>query len=191
MSTWKMEKEVLDPRRAGCLVRYHTWPCIRKQSVAEHSWNVARILLAIWPHAPRHMIVHALMHDVGEVAVGDMPYPIKARDPELKAKIDAAEDSAYLAMSIPWGLQPPARLSPEEQAVFKLADLGEMLEWSYDEVLLGNQFANLVVERCEKQIYEWIDQMIPEIKDAATIYFRRRKAMCDLVARKEGARTWI
>ncbi len=71
------EEHKSDPRQAGLVRRYHTWAVTRDQTVAEHSWQVARVLLAIWPDVPRHLIIHCLTHDLGERAGGDLPYPVK------------------------------------------------------------------------------------------------------------------
>ena len=94
----KIPPEKLDPRMAGEIARYHTELTLRPQSVASHSWNVARILLAVWPETPRHLLVEALMHDVGEVFAGDSPSPAKWAHPPLKLAVDEVEDTTRLAM---------------------------------------------------------------------------------------------
>src|SRR5947208_2732904 len=95
------EEMILDPRRAGRVLRYHTWPHIRPQTVAEHGWQVARILLAWWPSASQELVNHCLFHDVGEVAAGDVPFPAKRDDEALRRTHDSTEMDAYLKMTIP------------------------------------------------------------------------------------------
>lgn len=143
------ECHVADPRYAGLVTRYHTWTRIREQSVAEHSWQVARILLAVWPKAPRHLVIHALVHDLGEQGTGDLPWPVKARNAVVKAEIDELEAAHHLSMCHPWGLPPTLMLAPEEKATFKLAEEIEMCEWAWSEMNLGNQRASLVLRRIE------------------------------------------
>ena len=33
-----------DPRRAGDVLRYHTWPHVQPQTVAHHSWNIGCVV---------------------------------------------------------------------------------------------------------------------------------------------------
>lgn len=167
-----------DPRRAGGVLRYHTWPHLKPQTVAEHSWNVARILLAIWPEAPTHILREALFHDIGEIASGDAPYPSKKNNPKFGEEHDKLEDSARLAMCLPWRVPPPADLSPEEKVVLKLAHFIEMMEWAYDELTLGNQFAQIVADDCREEARRLIltDLPIPgTVRDLASSYMDRRE----------------
>jgi 5'-deoxynucleotidase YfbR-like HD superfamily hydrolase len=181
------EKHAMDPRQAGQLTRYHTWARIRDQSVGEHSWQVTRILLAIWPDAPRHLLVHCLVHDVGELRTGDLPYPVKSLNPAIKESIGDVESSAHLGMCAPWALPPPQSLTEDEKTVFKLAEYAEMLEWSFCEMSLGNRRAHLVAVRCHaaiKTLRQRMDHVIQveSMKDGMSV---RGKFLLDVVARYE------
>jgi 5'-deoxynucleotidase YfbR-like len=144
----ELKAETLDPRRAGQVTRYHTWPRIREQSVGEHSWQVLRVLLAIWPDAPRHVIVHCLTHDIGETVSGDPPYPVKAMNPDMKEACDRVELDAHRRMARDWFLPGPSHLSDMEKTIFKMAEFIEMWEWALFEISMGNSNAVLVMERC-------------------------------------------
>lgn len=146
--------EMLDPRQAGGVRRYHTWPISREQTIADHSWNVARLLLAWDAQAPRHLLVHALFHDIGERITGDAPYPIKAQNPALKKEMDRLEYDGHLAMCGPWGVPAPVGLSEAEAALFKLADLVDMWEYALDEIARGNLHLRLVLERTQAAVFE-------------------------------------
>jgi len=180
---------VLDPRRSGRITRYHTWPRIQQQSVGEHSWQVMRIILAIWPDADRDLLIHTVTHDVGEIATGDLPFPAKARDPELKKKIDDAEKSTHLRMSMPWSLPAPKALSPEQMTVFKLAEYIEMWEWALDDMDMGNSNAELVRIRTLEAIEKMTPDVPTDVQVRAHSYMQRRacvsgpdkKAMVTLV----------
>ncbi len=139
--------QTLDPRSAGQVTRYHTWARIREQSVGEHTWQLMRILLAIWPDCPREVLVEAMFHDVGERVTGDAPYPVKAESPPLKVEMDRLENGARLAMTA-WGAVARLPLDEETRVVIKMAEFIEMAEWGMDEVALGNQNAVLVRDRC-------------------------------------------
>lgn len=150
----KIPPEKLDPRMAGEVARYHTEVTLRPQSVASHSWNVARILLAVWPETPRHLLVEALMHDVGEVFAGDSPSPAKWAHPPLKLAVDEVEDTTRLAMVLGWGVPPHSCLTLFEDAVLKLVDLMEAWEYCLCEVSCGNRHARVLVSRCEETLRE-------------------------------------
>jgi len=166
-----------DPRWAGQVTRYHTWPRIREQSVGEHSWQVMRILLAIWPDAPRHMLLHCLTHDVGEMVSGDPPYPVKKNNPVLKEEMDRIERDAHLSMCIPWSFPPPSSLTENEYKIFKLCEFIEMWEWAIFEMDLGNSHAELVKDRCRKAMEKiWVDSLeYGEIFERAVAYTNRRR----------------
>lgn len=176
--------QTLDPRRAGQVTRYHTWPRVREQSVGEHSWQVLRVLLAIWPDAPRHVMVHAVTHDVGETGPGDAPYPSKANSPVLKAEHDRIEREVHLAMSTKWSLPPPSDLTVIERDVFKMAEYIEMWEWGLGELELGNASAALVASRCSALITSQMVKIIGNgtaSYDGAHAYVDRRRAHHDSV----------
>lgn len=135
-----------DPRRGGAVERYHTWPTIQRQTVDAHSWNVVRILVTIWPEAPAPAIINAIFHDVGEVATGDPPYPIKADNPVLKEEMDRLEGEAVSRMGIP-----QAMMSPDDalhwRVRIKICDIIEMWEFGLDEMALGSRYARPIVDR--------------------------------------------
>jgi hypothetical protein len=137
-----------DPRMAGEVKRWHTYPTLREQSVASHSWNVARIVLAIVPMASRELMIEALFHDTGEIkAMGDMPHTSKT-GPEreaLRKLVKATEREARTAMSLPWALPSPWVLGNSERQPLDLANMIEMWEFALHERMLGNKFADEVI----------------------------------------------
>lgn len=163
-----------DPRRAGAVTRYHTWPRIRQQSIAEHSWNIARIMRAIWPEVPITVIYHCLFHDLGEVGTGDLPYPAKKLNPKLKTAANKLEHDTYLEMVIPWGLPAPVELTVEAQAIFKLCEWIEVAEWSADEKHMGNSFAHKVAERANESIHQLLREVPEGIAAEAQRYMKMR-----------------
>jgi 5'-deoxynucleotidase YfbR-like HD superfamily hydrolase len=155
----QLEPVTLDPRRALQVTRFHTWPRIREQSVGEHSMQVMRILLAIYPGCPRNMLVYCLEHDLGETVCGDPPYPIKALNPDLKAAHTRIEAEAVKLMTATWMLPHCSPLSRVEALIFKLAEFIEMWEWGLFEEGLGNKHAELVSSRCAGAIAEHLHQL--------------------------------
>lgn len=64
---------------SGDVVRYHTTPRVRPQSVAQHAWGAALIYQYLVGPDERAYIMPVLLHDCAEAFVGDIPAPIKAR----------------------------------------------------------------------------------------------------------------
>lgn len=170
-----------DARMAGQTRRWHTWPVIREQSVAEHSWQVARILLAVYPSAGRGLIIHALHHDTGEGgAAGDIPGNAKRESSVLQIEADRLEAQSYQSMIIPWHLPTLRLLSDFERWVLKLANYIEQWEYSLQERMMGNQLMRLVTSRTEEEIRRmtlpaWKEPH-SEVIEAAEVYMSRRRA---------------
>ncbi len=135
-----------DPRHGLQVRRYHTWRTHQVQSTGEHSAQVMRVMLTLWPECPRNMIVHALFHDVGEMA-GDLPWPVKKNDPVLKERMDHAETKVHLQMSSAWGVPRPVQLTEWEANFFKMCESLEMWEFSLTERNMGNRYATIMATR--------------------------------------------
>jgi hypothetical protein len=180
--------QTLDPRRAGLVQRYHTWPTLKPQDVASHTWQVIRILLAIWPEAPQDLIVYAMFHDIGEVVTGDLPYPVKAGNEVLRTAVNAIDDHACLEMGqrfmVPVADMPeilgPGGLT---KTLFKLCEMIEMWEHGLHECNLGNRYAAAIVQRCWEQVMKLNTQLVEAsfgdsdlllIVTRANDYMRRR-----------------
>lgn len=143
---------VEDPRAIGEALRYSTWKVIHKQNIGEHTWQVIRILLTVWPSAPRHVVVYGLIHDMGEMS-GDIQYPFKHLFPELRAGSEKAEnhvrDMQRKGLGAPEVRHP---LSPFEHAVFKACDNLEMWEYALREINMGNRYALIIRNRMMKAV---------------------------------------
>jgi hypothetical protein len=146
-----------DPRAALEITRYHTWRTIRRQSNGEHSCQVMRIMLTIWPSVPRTVLFYAVFHDIGEV-VGDIPYPFKRNVPELADGYKKAERQAILTMRNDWEMPGLPNLSLDEEAFFKMCEFIEMMEFGMSEVRMGNLYAKLIVTRCQLGAVDWCER---------------------------------
>lgn len=140
-----------DPRAALEIARYHTWRCIRRQSVGEHSAQIARIMLTVWPRCPRRLLIHAIGHDMDEM-VGDIPYPFKKNFPELASGMKKASFEIRRRQRETCGIPPDVVLSAHEQRFFKLCEYIEMWEFGISEQQMGNEYAKLVTERMMAEI---------------------------------------
>jgi len=129
------------PRFAYGVRRYHTWPVIQVQTVADHTAQCLRIYLQIFRVVPPEVTAYLLWHDAGELVTGDLPFPVKARNPNLKQECDAIEARAVIEM----GGKCPTLTEPVKNRV-KIVDLIEMGEFGLVELRYGNTFAQPIVD---------------------------------------------
>lgn len=177
-----------DARLAGRVARYHTWPHIKEQTVAEHTWQLLRILLVIWAEVPANVMGYVVRHDCGEIKTGDAPYPVKAENSDIAAGMNRVEHDSLIEQVSAGFLRLGPDVSDEERWAVKLAEFIEMWEWGEEELLMGNQFAKLVAQRCraiaQERIREQIDSRVPGLKMAvaqgAADYMRKRIALWEL-----------
>ena len=124
--------------RGGAIKRYHTLEIIGEQSVASHSWGVAMILQYLNPNVSKEAILRALTHDVAELFTGDVPAPVKWANPDLVEVLKRIEDKYESDIGIGF------KLSPEETALGKQADMFELLVFCVRQRRLGNTNMNEV-----------------------------------------------
>jgi 5'-deoxynucleotidase len=127
--------DALHPLRdAGSVQRYHTTRTHRRQTIAEHSWGVATLLMMVCDNPPARLLGAALLHDVPEVITGDVPAPAKWRSKPLTdalAELEA-EWMATFKMEFP-------ELDEAEARLLKWADSIELVLWCLEEVEMGNR----------------------------------------------------
>ena len=107
--------------KAGYVRRWHTTNYLQ-QSVAEHSWGVALIIMQNHPNPSANLLKAALLHDLHEVRFGDMPAPVKRKHPSLAIIEGEVQKEFFADCSIEY----PA-LTEEEQWWLDLADKIESL----------------------------------------------------------------
>lgn len=163
-----------DPRHAGQVERYHTWPTHRRQSVAEHTWQVMRIMMTVDVGMCTTRLMHyAVLHDVGEMA-GDVPWPGKRNDPVLKSQHDLAEKRVRAAMTARWGQPGLPTLSGTERSFFKMCECIEMWEFGLQERSMGNRYGTVVAERMLLAACEYMEKLSKDVQKAAKLYVQRR-----------------
>lgn len=146
--------------------------------MAEHTWQLMRILDTICTNVTPSMWRYTLYHDIGEVGTGDIPFPVKKENPQLKDLFDGIEDQAVTGILAKWGMARVPGLTPHEKHIIKLSEYIEMWEWGMHELMLGNKLAKRVADRCLKIAYEYImdKERIPEdVAVRAAMYIVNRK----------------
>ena len=144
----------VNPRLAGLVKRYHTWPVLTIQSVAEHSWQVYRIYYELFGGVPALVAHYIMTHDMGELVTGDPPYPVKADHPQLKKVYDLKEAIAINEMD-----HCLVRLPQKEVPRVKLCHMLEMMEFGLHEMTLGNRYATPIFRRCQAAAQDIIAEM--------------------------------
>lgn len=125
---------------AGLVKRYHTWPMLRQQTVAEHCWRVATIYCEIFEIPRGEILYYCLHHDSGELYAGDVPFTVKQKMPLLGEAMEEAEQYGLdnLKITLP-------ALTPSERVRVKICDLLEMYETGMIEYNMGNQYAAPII----------------------------------------------
>jgi Predicted hydrolases of HD superfamily len=135
-----------NPRFAGSVLRYHTWPTIQRQTVGEHCWQIALIheqIFGTLEHDVERFIRH---HDTAELRVGDPPFPVKSQNGDMKAAYDRIEPKALQDM----GINPLPELIDRDRIRIKVCDLLEMMCFGMIEVEMGNALGVPIVIRTER-----------------------------------------
>lgn len=145
-------------RLAGDVTRYHTWPMQTNQSVAHHTWNVLRIWVELFGPPSPEVSVAILFHDCGEIVTGDLPFPVKSDNLDLKTAANRVESEA-LNTSIPLYHEMVDGLTEEQKKHIKICDLCEMLEQGYHERHLGNRYGELIVDNVSLYLFPLVRQL--------------------------------
>lgn len=138
-------------RFSGQVLRYHTWPVIRQQSVGEHTWQVMRIYYQCFG-LPRPEVWEAmLLHDAPEVQTGDIPFGAKVRSQKVREGNKEAEDQWMEHMGLQWPM-----LTDIEHWTMKMCDLLEMYEYGLTERRMGNQCAEPIITGVAESVSNWL-----------------------------------
>ena len=142
------------------LIRYQNCNRLVNESVAEHSFYVAIFVLKLREYYDFNLEVAlktALIHDIPEARISDIPHNIKIANPEVAAALEKAEEKVTVDM-----------LSEEANALLKsfnhgdtvegkicqLADVLSVVLYANDEIKCGNRIFNYIaikaIARCKE-----------------------------------------
>jgi len=159
-------------REAGRVQRCHTVPHRGEYSVAEHSWQVALLLLVLHPNPSPALLREALLHDVAERWTGDVPAPAKWASPDLAKALRTLEGqiggtSYGLALA-----NLVASLSEEERWWLHGCDLLELHLWCLDQ---RDGEGNKNVQQVLLNIEVWFSQHAEQVPRAVLLFYRDYK----------------
>lgn len=134
-----MIKWIKRAMRGGSVKRYHTVPTIGEETVGEHSFGVAMMVLAITGgKASMDLLKAALFHDMAEQVTGDSPFTSKKAFPLLKCALEVAEED--------WEKENGfhIELNERDRNLLKAADMLQLLMFCSKQRSLGNTFMDKV-----------------------------------------------
>lgn len=131
-------------RNGGETKRYHTWPTLREQTVAAHSFHVA--MLCNWlaayeaPGLRVALLMAALTHDLAEHKMGDLPAPVKRALPDIEGVSfheywGAMEEQGLEGVSLAYA----SELNEREAQILKVADAADGCLHCIRERAMGNK----------------------------------------------------
>jgi 5'-deoxynucleotidase YfbR-like HD superfamily hydrolase len=129
----------------GHVVRFHTKPTLKEETVAEHSYLVAWLIALMYGDAvPRaELLLAALAHDLPEHVLGDMPSPAKI-SLGLRRVFREQEASLFEAAGMP---DYEGMLDDGEDELLKFCDnMAGYLKCRY-EAQLGNRHLHSIALR--------------------------------------------
>jgi 5'-deoxynucleotidase YfbR-like HD superfamily hydrolase len=123
-----------DLRSAAMTKRCHTVPTIGHQTVGEHSYHVAMLVIELSDGYPSiELIKAALYHDLAETSTGDIPATTKWRSPLLKQKLEIMEQMFDQRHGL------TVELLEYEKVILKVADAMELGFYCVDQLMYGNK----------------------------------------------------
>lgn len=151
----------------GEVVRCHTFPTLRPQTVGQHSFGVAWWCAELSDGAPTaDLLMAALAHDLPEAKFGDIPAPAKrTMSKEARLALELAEDDSMVAVGIPLYT---GRLTVQERNVLKLADYLELLAYTVREMALGSRHRTLLA--CHENAVAYVLQVLNAAHSGAQLH---------------------
>lgn len=121
-------------------------PTVRRETVAEHSYQVAMITMKLsdkYSFNLSHALKLALLHDVSEIWLSDIPHNVAGRFPQIAAAKASAEAQIVTELLPEWQAEFDELAAEQsmEAKVVKLADSLQVLQFCESELALGDNRA--------------------------------------------------
>ena len=161
-----------DVYRLKYIIRYSNIPRIKDESVAEHGFFVAAIVMELHDRYEFDLgvaLAMAISHDIPEMELNDCPHIIKEKYPKIKMAYDVCEDE--VRQNLPPTISHAAwmydKKSIIEAHVVRLADMMQCIQYAKTEVELGNKG---YMQKVLDESFERVKQYKEELK-----HYERRK----------------
>jgi len=132
--------------RLKTLIRYNTRNRIKDESVAEHSFFAAIFAMKICrtygiPEFEDRALRAALLHDIPELFLSDVPHDVKQ---EIKGLKEILEEHEKKILDTMFGDHPPQCLMVS--TILDLADVESVIQYVESEIILGNNGMDSIME---------------------------------------------
>jgi len=116
--------------RSGFVRRWHANPDLAHtaQVNAQHQWGCAVLAMKLFP-GDYDLLKACLMHDCGEVDVGDVSGPVKEADPDLSRALRRAESMKMEELGIDYARRPELKLIDMLEAWLWVCKHDQRLIW--------------------------------------------------------------
>lgn len=171
---------LLDIDNLRNITRFQTAPRNARETVAEHSFYVAAIVLKLHDYFEFNLesaLSTALMHDYSEVYISDVPHSIKAANKELAEALETAETKVNvekLSCNYATKIDEFNKLATAEGCIVNLADVLSVLMYSRYEVKLGNK-------EYMREVYHKTFKRINSILKTAKQYLKPEYCELDII----------
>ena len=146
-------------RRGTAVRRFHTVPILIEETVGHHSCNLATLLWTLTNGEVRkELLLGAVMHDVPEHITGDIPSPMKRMVSGLLNEVEAV-----VFQDIGFNVED---LSTEENLLFRIADVLDLMFKVREELSLGNRPVQEIFDRA----HEYAHETLVEYKKVSSKY---------------------
>jgi 5'-deoxynucleotidase YfbR-like HD superfamily hydrolase len=141
---------------------------IKSESVAEHSFFVASIVIALHQYYEfdrERAVIMGLTHDWSEVFITDVPHNVKRNFPDVAAAIKKTEYKVYEEHfpTVAGHFKELEEGLSNEALIVLLADVLSVLQYSTSEIKLGNDgYIREVLEESNRRI----ETLELQLKDA-------------------------
>lgn len=156
------------------LIRYQNCNRLVNESVAEHSFYVASFVVKLREYYDFNLeraLKMALIHDIPESRISDVPHNIKTANPKLSAALEEAENKVLNDMFYPEGVTLVAdfngTVSPEGK-VCALADVLSVVLYANDEIKCGNKVFNYIAIKAIARCKEIVKSLEPQLNKTYT-----------------------
>lgn len=141
--------------RLSDLKRYNNMPRIKSESLAEHQYYCALILMKLKDYIINIsyseycvLLQYLLVHDIGELYTGDIPHNVKEDYPELRKLLEKIENEKISSFGFD-GIINVIEISEKLQMLFRLCDTIQVVQYCENEKRLGNFSQNIISIRQE------------------------------------------
>ena len=156
------------------LIRYQNCNRLVNESVAEHSFYVASFVVKLREYYDFNLeraLKMALIHDIPESRISDVPHNIKTANTKLSAALEEAENKVLNDMFYPEGVTLVAdfngTVSPEGK-VCALADVLSVVLYANDEIKCGNKVFNYIAIKAIARCKEIVKSLEPQLNKTYT-----------------------